>query len=154
MTVSTRQALRFRPDYVVSLSCPNSGWSRQGLASSLPAFLSFFGENLIRFHISYHVTASKAMSSSGNRQSISDQQIPHADGDGDPHGPPAAGRWPRPPVNKRCSFISDRIEGNHGKKGSSVRLGFCKGGCSLYVVQQLINSLTHICSEEITSPSP
>ena len=37
--------------------------------------------------------------------------------------------------------------GEKGKKESfrlsTVRFGFCKGGCSLYVVQQFINSLTH-----------
>ena len=37
---------------------------------------------------------------------------------------------------------------------SSVRFGFCKGGCSSYVVQQCINSLAHYWSGKITSPSP
>jgi len=38
--------------------------------------------------------------------------------------------------------------GEKGDRHSSVRLGFCKGECSLYAVQQFINSLTHFLLRE------
>ena len=33
-------------------------------------------------------------------------------------------------------------------KNSSIRFGFCKEGCSIYVVQKFINSLKHFLLQE------